>query len=844
MAEPDLWNLDGPPPPPPPPQAASAPDATGGDPAVWTLLGEAGADPRGQIAAASTIVNRSQRYGKTPEEIVADPGQGYEAWNDPSARAATIQRYPVGSPAYNAAAATLQGMQSGDIPNPGYTHFYGPQAQAGDGRAPPAWSVGQNGTDIGGNRYYTLPGQLGVASGEPDLWNLAPVPNAKYDPTAPNSPAGPNPPRPPDPQASTFGFLAAHGFRDENAPLGSSQNPAGQLLGKGVPSEQGSWYVTPDGKLLRTGDSTPDYMPMYQQLASRQFGMRNQSGADRLFSLDGLSPNSNAAPGGFVQGLYDVGASVNKFLGGGMAVQDPMMTALGQTQGGPSAFDISQASLQGAQQERNRYDLLRAGDPAAAGGRFFGQSVPITAATLGTGEGLAGLGPAGEFLAGRGAGNLFAQSASRVAGGALQGAEAGALTSATSDRPVLPQMATGAALGGALAAAEPVVASGAQRMITGAPLPSGPVTDLAATAMNKWGIPLRAGQIRGALGDRAANYADSNLLGSSPSFAANNQTQRQAWMRGVTGSYGDPSGDVSPSSMQQAKDSLGDIFDRVAANTTISNRTVHPGSNMGAVDTLQTHLGSIIKDAQDVLPDNEVAPLLRQVQSIGDAVNNGELSGASYQALTRKGAPLDRAMSSADPNVAHYAGQIRDALDDALEASASPSDVDALRQARFQYKNLMTVAKLAPKADANGVISPALLRGAVNTNFKNAAFQGAGNLGELAQIGQTFMKEPPSSGTAERARAMLGPFGTALALGGEAAGTLYHHPEAGAATLAAVLGANAAKKGLSALQEAKLGPAAGNRLINPPPSSPAIIPYVLPSAVVGGNRFIPQPPNP
>jgi hypothetical protein len=35
----------------------------------------------------------------------------------------------------------------------------------------------------------------------------------------------------------------------------------------------------------------------------------------------------------------------------------------------------------------------------------------------------------------------------------------------------------------------------------------------------------------------------------------------------------------------------------------------------------------------------------------------------------------------------------------------------------------------------------------VNTSFKNRAFTGAGDLGELAQIGQTFMKEPPNSGT-------------------------------------------------------------------------------------------------
>ena len=69
------------------------------------------------------------------------------------------------------------------------------------------------------------------------------------------------------------------------------------------------------------------------------------------------------------------------------------------------------------------------------------------------------------------------------------------------------------------------------------------------------------------------------------------------------------------------------------------------------------------------------------------------------------------------------------------------------------------------------------------------AYGGGGDLGELASIGQRFMKQPPSSGTAERLAA-LGALGT-VASGGNA---LLQGSLAGAAPglgiVPAVLGAN------------------------------------------------------
>src|SRR5512146_1676646 len=87
--------------------AQASPDAsaqTVGDPLIWTVLGEAGGDPEGQRAGASTIVNRARKLGAPPVDVVNDETQGYEAWT-PKKRAELQKQYPVGSDAYNQAQA-------------------------------------------------------------------------------------------------------------------------------------------------------------------------------------------------------------------------------------------------------------------------------------------------------------------------------------------------------------------------------------------------------------------------------------------------------------------------------------------------------------------------------------------------------------------------------------------------------------------------------------------------------------------------------------------------------------------------------------------------------------------
>src|SRR6185369_13620370 len=112
--------------------------------------------------------------------------------------------------------------------------------------------------------------------------------------------------------------------------------------------------------------------------------------------------------------------------------------------------------------------------------------------------------------------------------------------------------------------------------------------------------------------------------------------------------------------------------------------------------TLVSDLAPIIPLAERNLGPQELAPLQKEIDHITGLIakNNGTLSGEAYQALTRSKAPLDLAESSTNPNVAHYAGMIRDAVDDAFVRSASPADQAALAQAKYQYRIMRTIDPL------------------------------------------------------------------------------------------------------------------------------------------------------
>lgn len=269
---------------------------------------------------------------------------------------------------------------------------------------------------------------------------------------------------------------------------------------------------------------------------------------------------------------------------------------------------------------------------------------------------------------------------------------------------------------------------------------------LAQTARNGFGIPVGTGEISSNPTVRFLNSVVNKLPGSGG--VAHREEMQTNFNRSLSNTIGEDAPRLTTQVMAQARDNIGDVFEGAAQRTPI----IHADPRMA------TELRQTIHNAQATMTAGEVEPLIRQVQNIASLVDphTHTITGEIYQNLTRRGAPLDRAMQSPNPNIRASARDIREALDGAMERSAPADVINDLRQARAQWRNLRTLDPLVAKSPT-GDISPALLQQRVNTSFKGthgAAYGGGGDLKTLADIGQRFMKEPPSSGTAERGMLM------------------------------------------------------------------------------------------
>ena len=344
-----------------------------------------------------------------------------------------------------------------------------------------------------------------------------------------------------------------------------------------------------------------------------------------------------------------------------------------------------------------------------------------------------------------------------LAGAATNATVSGADAAARGASPA--SVGTSALIGGGLGALAPALGAGVNalgRVATGGAMAPEDAT-LAALARDKYGIPLTNDQLSGDTGMSFLRSASDRLpFSGAGSDIANTQA---GFNQAVSNTIGENAPKLTPQIMNSAKSRIGSMFDSVAANTSIK-----------ADPQFDNDLLKVVSDAQDSgMTADELRPINKIFDSILDAVdpNTRTIDGSAYQTLTRSNTPFGRALSNPNSNISGVAGEIKDALDDALGRSASPADLQAFQDAKSQWRNLRTIE--GNVAQNGGDVSPARLASDLNNSrfSKNTlAYGGGGDLGELAVIGQKFMKPPQSSGTAERL-ASLGALG-AVGAGGNA----------------------------------------------------------------------------
>jgi hypothetical protein len=96
------------------------------------------------------------------------------------------------------------------------------------------------------------------------------------------------------------------------------------------------------------------------------------------------------------------------------------------------------------------------------------------------------------------------------------------------------------------------------------------------------------------------------------------------------------------------------------------------------------------------LQPGEITPLETQINDLKALIaqGNGTIPGDAFQRLTNAKSVLSR-LERQNSNTGDFAGDVRDALDDAFARSAAPADQDALQQARYQYRVMRTVDQLS-----------------------------------------------------------------------------------------------------------------------------------------------------
>jgi hypothetical protein len=231
-----------------------------------------------------------------------------------------------------------------------------------------------------------------------------------------------------------------------------------------------------------------------------------------------------------------------------------------------------------------------------------------------------------------------------------------------------------------------------------------------------------------------------------------------------------------------------------------------------------------LNNKYDLPIDKSFVPQLRteargQSPEVANAVNyfagriaknteGGNLNGTVFRRINTELNNRIKATSNGD--LKYALGNMQDKLLDLQQAQMSLADKAALQGLRRTYAIQRTIEPLVAKSPT-GDVAPSALLGAITSTKagKAAAARGAsGDLGKLADIGQRFLKENPSSGTAERSWAQ----GVPSALGGLAGGTAG---VAGAGLGA--LGAAAGTIGAANLYN-RFGPAVTQRLIGAPPT--------------------------
>lgn len=260
--------------------------------------------------------------------------------------------------------------------------------------------------------------------------------------------------------------------------------------------------------------------------------------------------------------------------------------------------------------------------------------------------------------------------------------------------------------------------------------------EIARTAIEKYGIPVRPGQ----MSDNHMVRSLDTLLQKLPfsGYRGNMDAQREGFNRAVTGLIGENADALTPEVMSQARTRLGRTY-----NDLFRSERAAPDEQFAR------GVGGILDQARQVIDSpHKFENLSRAVSNILDKMGpDGTIPGRAYQGLRNEKSTLKK-MAQNGGDLGLFAREVRNELDGLFRRSVSPENRQVLADTDRQYAIMKS---LRPLVDEGGDISPARLMGIArkgDAGLERVAFGNGGDMAELANIGQRF-KPVGSSNTAE-----------------------------------------------------------------------------------------------
>lgn len=345
-----------------------------------------------------------------------------------------------------------------------------------------------------------------------------------------------------------------------------------------------------------------------------------------------------------------------------------------------------------------------------------------------------------EFLPGMllgGEGGFGRQFLTNVAAPAIASETAGQLTKDTAAEPW-------ARMGGALLA--PVATSAARRIAT--PLPASAERQAFAETLRNEGVPLTAGQATGSKPLQWMESALGDTPGSGGPAARTMETQNEAFTAAALRRAGIDANRATPDVIDNAFNRIGNAFEGVGQRNNVSRD-----------GRLTRDINTTLNSYNELVSQSNRAPVvMNTARDIMDMMtqNGGNLTGQQYNAITSRLAKQAR-NARTDPQLQEALQGLRSALDGAMERTlfrtGNQQDMQILRNARNEYRNMMVLEKAATGAGsgaAEGLISPSQLRNAVVQQNRRAYGRGRGDFADLARAGEALLKPLPNSGTSPR----------------------------------------------------------------------------------------------